>query len=68
MAKLASDHQLHVALEKLQLLEDRCAALRSNAMPGDRSSEIALRSLKRLANQFKEEIARYQAGVDAAPN
>jgi hypothetical protein len=46
---------------KLALLESRYEALRKEATEDKQVREATLRSLKRYINQFKEEIARYEA-------
>ncbi len=46
---------------KLARLEARYEALRRDANGDRRLRELSMTSLKRLINQFKEEIARYEA-------
>ncbi len=52
--------QLAVAREKLAVLEARCDDLRSSE-PLSLTKSLTLRSLCHLANQLKEQIARYQS-------
>jgi len=47
---------------KLQRLENRYQTLRSDANQDQHVRELTMRSLKATINQFKEEIARYEAG------
>ena len=46
---------------KLARLEARYEALRRDANGDRRLRELSMTSLKRLINQFNEEIARYEA-------
>lgn len=58
---LRSDRELANTREKLRLLEESYEEL-SNETGGDEElREASLESLKRFINQFKEEIARYEA-------
>ena len=59
---IQSLRELKAAQEKLQLLKDRYALLKTN-QPNEisRSREWTMRSLKQLINQFTEEIARFEA-------
>jgi hypothetical protein len=63
---LASDEQLANTRTKLARLEERFEALRAGASGNQRVRELSMRSLKRLINQFKEEIARYEAQQHAS--
>ena len=58
---LISEQQVVNTRAKLALLEARYEALRNDAEGNQRVRELSMRSLKRLINQFKEEIALYQA-------
>ena len=58
---LINDQQVANAREKLARLEARYKALRNETDTTQRVRELSMRSLKRLINQFKEEIARYEA-------
>ncbi len=55
---LSSPRQLQATREKLDLLERRIAEIREKSGGDRHSEELTLRSLKRLANQLKEEIVR----------
>ncbi len=57
---LINDQQVANTRAKLARLEKRYEALRSEKNGNQRVRELSLRSLKRLINQFKEEIARYE--------
>lgn len=46
---------------KLERLEARYEVLPNDSGEDDRVKELSMISLKRLINQFKEEIARYEA-------
>ena len=56
---LHNNLELKYAREKLQELEERYLALSGGAEPDARLRDLSMRSLKRLINQIKEEIARY---------
>jgi hypothetical protein len=58
---ITSEHQLSVTREKLRGLEQHYQAAKEKLQPGDRIAELSLRSVKRMINQMKEEIARYEA-------
>lgn len=47
--------------DKLAKLETRYEALRNETSEDEELREVTMRSLKRYINQFKEEIARYEA-------
>ena len=57
---IQSDHQLSVTRAKLALLEERMALLQSEPVV-DAQTRRMRRSLQRLINQLKEEIARFQS-------
>jgi hypothetical protein len=59
--ELKDEREVEVAREKLRSLEARYQAVSQE--PGDDAhiQELTLRSLKRLINQMKEEIARFEA-------
>ena len=52
---------LEVTRKKLRLLEERYEASRQEPAADPHLKELSLRSLKRMINQMKEEIARYEA-------
>ena len=58
---LTSDQQVANTRTKLARLEARYEALRNDTGGNPRVRELSMRSLKRLINQFKEEIALYEA-------
>jgi hypothetical protein len=58
---LTSEQQVANTRAKLARLEARYEALRNETNGNLRVRELSMRSLKRLINQFKEEIARYEA-------
>jgi len=62
---LLNARQSQVSAEKLQLLEERYAAIRAAATGDEHTRDITLRSLKRLINQLREEIARFEAKMPA---
>jgi hypothetical protein len=62
---LKDTRQLEATRRKLKLLEERIASIQNSGKPGSHATELTIRSLKRLANQFKEEIARFEAGAPA---
>lgn len=59
--ELKDEREVEVTREKLRSLETRYQA--ASRDPGDnaQTQELTLRSLKRLINQMKEEIARFEA-------
>lgn len=63
---LTSTQQLTNTRTKLARLEERYETLRSQSESSPRVRELSMRSLKRLINQFKEEIARYEAQEHAS--
>ncbi len=60
---IQNDRELGVTREKLRLLEERVAALARQTGGDVHVRELTLRSLKRMANQLREEIARFSAGT-----
>ena len=59
--ELKDERQVQNTREKLRILEERVEAVRRDAAGNTHVQELTLRSLKRLINQLKEEIARYEA-------
>ena len=59
--ELKDEREVEVTREKLRSLEARYQVVSQD--PGDDAhiQELTLRSLKRLINQMKEEIARFEA-------
>jgi hypothetical protein len=62
---LNSEQELINTREKLARLEARYEAIRADTTLDERMREMSMTSLKRLINQFKEEIARYEAHQEA---
>ena len=58
---LQSEREVAHTREKLARLEARYEALRSEADGNRRLRELSMISLKRLINQFREEIVRYES-------
>jgi len=58
---LSSERDVSNTRFKLARLEARYEALRKQNDGDERVRGLTMRSLKRLINQFKEEIARYEA-------
>lgn len=59
--KLQNPHELRITRDKLRLLEERYAANEQEKVGDQHVREISMRSLKRLINQLKEEIARFES-------
>lgn len=57
---LVNDQQLANTQEKLGTLQARYEELKSDHRQSAHLREMTMRSLKRLINQLKEEIARYK--------
>ena len=58
---LQSQRELEVTREKLRALEERYEANQREQGGDKHVREISMRSLKRLINQLKEEIARFES-------
>ena len=58
---LKNDIELENTRGKLRELEDRYEARRGRNVVNPHVHELTLQSLKRLINQLKEEIVRYEA-------
>ena len=58
---LHSLRELEATREKLRLLESRYEAERREQADDPHVRELSMRSLKRLINQLKEEIARFSS-------
>lgn len=65
---LQSERELDNTRAKLKKLEERYAALQSQAVApeGEKTRDWTLLSLKKLINQFKEEISRFEARAGSA--
>lgn len=59
--RLKSYRELETTREKLRLLEQRCEASCQEKGGDPHTRELSMRSLKRLINQLKEEIARFES-------
>lgn len=59
--ELKSERELETTREKLARLEARYQALLQDTDGDPRVRQLSMTSLKRLINQFKEEIARFEA-------
>jgi len=58
---LKNDQELVNTKRKLQLLEKRYEDARADEDEDEHLRALSMESLKRLINQLKEEIARYEA-------
>ncbi len=58
---LRNESELGNTRQKLRELEDRYGELRCDSTEDAHVRELTMSSLKRLINQLKEEIARYEA-------
>jgi hypothetical protein len=66
---LRNQRELEVTREKLRMLEEEQVAARNRPFPNEHVRELTLRSLKKLINQLKEEIIRYESHMtDRAKN
>lgn len=59
--ELRNERQVQNTREKLRILEARAAAVQRDPAGNTHVQELTIRSLRRLINQFKEEIARFEA-------
>ena len=64
---LRNDRELANTRRKLRLLEEGYEEARAETDEDEHLRELELESLKRLINQFKEEIARYEAHQPTKP-
>jgi len=60
---LQSERELQVTRQKLRILEEQYERTRTRVGGDEHVRELSLMSLKKLINQFKEEIARYESRV-----
>jgi len=58
---LRNDRELDIARRKLRVLEEGYAEAQADTGEDEHLRELELESLKRLINQLKEEIARYES-------
>ena len=60
-----SERELAVTREKLRMLEEQYEATRNRPGADEHVRKLTLQSLKKLINQLKEEIVRYQSRMSA---
>jgi hypothetical protein len=65
---LQSHRELEATREKLRLLEERYEANKREQGGDEHVRELSMRSLKRLINQLKEEIARFESRTSLRAN
>ncbi len=65
MSTIQSRRQLENTRKKLQMLEERLGELDAVPVENPQTRELTRRSLKKLANQLKEEIARFESHAPA---
>lgn len=58
---LRSERELANTRRKLRLLEESYQETRNDPDEDEHIRDVTMESLRRLINQFKEEIARYEA-------
>ena len=59
--ELRDEREVEVTREKLRSLESRYLAVQQDSQGNAHLQELTLRSLKRMINQMKEEIARFES-------
>ncbi len=59
--ELKCDREVEVTRQKLQMLELHYEERRRQPSDNPRLRELSLRSIKRMINQMKEEILRFEA-------
>ncbi len=59
--ELKNEREVNVTLEKLRLLENRLAESKKEPSNDPHGRALSQRSLQRMINQMKEEIARFKA-------
>jgi hypothetical protein len=64
---LRSRRELEATRKKLRQLEEQYQAARTRSHAHERVRELTLRSLKKLINQLKEEIARFECRARYMP-
>lgn len=65
---LQTHRELEAARKKLQMLEQRYEANGREQGGDEHVRGLSMRSLRRLINQLKEEIARFESRVSAGPH
>ena len=66
--ELTDEFELQVTRSKLKTLEARFEASRREPAENTHVQELSLRSLRRMINQLKEEIARFEAHKTVTAN
>ena len=64
---LRSERELANTRRKLRLLEEGYQETRDDPDEDEHIRDVTMESLRRLINQFKEEIARYEAHKPTRP-
>ena len=64
---LKNEHELEVTRQKLQDLEDQYRAIKCDKTGNPYHRELELFTFKRLINQLKEEIIRFEAHATVRP-
>ena len=59
--ELKDDREVEVTRQKLEMLERHYELRRQQPSDNPRLRELSLRSIKRMINQMKEEISRFEA-------
>jgi hypothetical protein len=62
---IQSVRQLENTRKKLQMLEDRLGEIDAEPVVNPNTRKLTSRSLKKLINQLKEEIARFESHAPA---
>lgn len=57
---LKNKRELQATKEKLRILEQRLEAARREPSDNPRAHELSIQSLRRMFNQLKEEVARFE--------
>ena len=65
---IQSTRQLENTRAKLQMLEGRLNDLDAEPVKNPHTRELTRRSLKKLINQLKEEIGRFEARTSVRPD
>lgn len=65
--RLQSWREVDVTREKLRLLEERYKVVVDRHCDNEHVRELTMRSLKRIINQMKEEIAVFESHASCAP-
>ena len=64
---IENQRELANTREKLRQLEEKYEALRQKSAPDKHVRELTLRSLKKLMNQLREEIIRFETRLSTRP-